>query len=140
MKSAKLALMLLSFALTAAAQTTGVTGTWRTTWIAPGDGAPNNIALTQNGTTITGTYTESVHGSYTCPVNGAVSAEGDISLDVKCSGGDDPHGAYEIQMLSTSVSDLEIEGVYRVIGYDSHGSFKMEKLLCFLPEGCTNTQ
>jgi hypothetical protein len=99
-----------------------LTGNWRITWLK--GGTPNKIKLTDSDGAITGTFAEDVGES--CPVTGSY-ASGTITLQVTCA-------KFTVQMKG-QLKDLEVTGNYVAYG-NATGEFKMEKLACWLPEGC----
>jgi hypothetical protein len=99
-----------------------LTGNWRITWL--NGGTPNKIQLADSDGAISGTFAKDSGES--CPVTGSYTS-GTITLQVTCT-------KFTVQMKGM-LKDLEVTGNYVAYGKVA-GEFKMEKLTCWLPEGC----
>ena len=108
----------------APAQTPALTGKWKIAWLS--GGCPNTIQLTQNPDQVSGTYTTCSNEA--CPVSGTI-VNGAVSLTFKCQ-------KWDIKLEGTLASDEQaIDGTYYAYG-NSTGKFKMDRIVCMLPEGC----
>lgn len=99
-----------------------LTGKWKVTWL--NGGTPNKLQLTDTDGNITGTF--AADGGDSCVVAGTTSA-GIVSLQVTCA-------KFNIQMKG-QLKEMDVTGNYVAYGNVS-GEFKMEKIICWLPEGC----
>lgn len=118
--------------LPAAQTTSSVTDTWKISWVnLEGNiGAPNTMKLTETMGRISGTY-KADDGS-ACPVDGTTS-EG-VSLLINCS-------QFSIKLEGKLGEDGTINGNYiYFVRTASTGTFKMEKITCWLPEGCKSAR
>jgi hypothetical protein len=120
-------LMLFGSVQTLAAQSAGdttLTGKWKFN-------NRSTMVLTETAGSVTGTWQDAV-GSEACPVTGT-DTNGIVNLHVACK---------------TYRYDLKLEGLASlnnnmVRGKSLQndlvpGDFMMERIICFLPEGCTN--
>jgi hypothetical protein len=116
--------LLCAFVGIAPAQTPDLTGKWKIAWMS--GGCPNTIQLTQNPDQVDGTYTTC--GNEVCPVSGT-SVSGAVSLIIKCQ-------KWDIKLEGALAPDKQtIDGTYYAYG-NSTGKFKMDRIVCMLPEGC----
>lgn len=128
MKFVRLAIALLTLVTLATAQDT-LSGKWKITWLQ--GGKPNIVNLTEDiKGHISGTYINDAKES--CPVAG--NTDKDIILVVICpSWSIAMAGHYDHAMGEPSD---EVVGKYLAFGTTS-GTFRMDRQICMLPEGCT---
>ncbi len=126
-------LALLSLAPFALAQKNGdnlpkpnLNGKWTIHWFVDGKeaGTRNTINLTETNGTFSGSFL--ADSGESCPVTGTLDNAKAV-LQVSCA-------KFAIS-LDGLLKGNEIDGDYTAYG-NSHGSFRMEKLTCWLPEGC----
>jgi hypothetical protein len=115
---------------TLSAQTSDISGKWKATWLS--GGTPNTITLTEKNGTVYGTFTAERYTARpgvedACPLTGT-HVGGRISLHATCPN-------WDISLDGTLTDDSTIEGGYVAYG-NSVGKFRMEKVTCWLPEGC----
>ncbi len=110
-----------AFAQTAA-QSAEMTGKWRATWLS--GGPPNTIQLTETKGILAGTYL--ADGGESCLVAGT-HLNDKVSLHVTCA-------VWKFEMNGKLTED-GVAGDYSAYG-NVYGAFKMEKIVCMLPEGC----
>ncbi|MGD0681616.1 MAG: hypothetical protein ABR990_06155 [Terracidiphilus sp.] len=135
--------MLLTFTLPVIcnAQTTNLAGKWRITWLASGKsvGKPNTINLTESSTggklaNLSGTFI--ADDGEKCTVSGMKSNDSDRQLDMKIS-----CNTWSISITGTvAVDGQQINGGYIIhhTSGPSLGDYVMDKIICMLPEGCSN--
>lgn len=122
MKLITYALLFAALSCAASAQTTEMTGKWKATWL--NGGTPNILQLTETNGVLAGAFL--ADGGESCPVAGT-HREDKVSLHVTCA-------AWQIEMNGKLTED-GVAGDYSAYGNVS-GAFKMEKMICMLPEGC----
>jgi hypothetical protein len=136
------ALLLVVFTLPAIshAQATSLAGKWKITWLDNGkpSGVPGTITLTETDYTTLG----SLSGKYIadngeqCTVSGQKSNDSARQLDMKIQ-----CATWRIAITGTiAVDGQQIKGgviFFRPSGPDL-GDYVMDKIVCMLPEGCTN--
>jgi hypothetical protein len=105
---------------------TTLTGKWD---FRLGTNLPNRMELTDDKSLVTGTYARTI--KEVCPVTGTDN-NGIINLKVICA--DKYH--FTLEGIE-SLTDQTAHGTYLVNGRVS-GNFTMERVTCFLPEGCKN--
>ena len=103
---------------------TTLTGTWKFN-------NRSKMVLTENTGNVTGTFQESTGGE-ACPVTGT-DANGIVNLKVSCK-------TYRYDLKLEGLAKLDNNEVYgKSLQNDIvPGEFTMERIICFLPEGCTN--
>ena len=135
MKSSKLAFVILVLAVVASAQSHNISGKWKTTWT-PAGGKPNTITLTEGAgnkiVSLSGTFI--ADSGEKCAVTGTKSNEANRQIDMKVKCAD-----WSISMTGTIADDGQsIEGQYTAhySSGPSLGDYRMDKIICMLPEGC----
>ncbi len=136
-------LMLLAFTLPGIcnAQTTNLAGKWRITWLDNGKpaGKPNTLNLTEKTigvtlATLSGTFI--ADNGEQCTVSGTKSNDANRQFDMKIS-----CATWSISITGTiAVDGQQIKGGY-IVHYPSGpslGDYVMDKIICMLPEGCSN--
>ncbi len=118
--------LLFVFVGIAQAQTTDLTGKWKIAWLS--GGCPNTILLAQHPHHVDGAYTTCSQEA--CPISGTI-VNNSVTLTLKCQ-------KFDIKLEGALSSDQQtIDGTYFAYG-NSSGKFKMDRIVCMLPEGCGN--
>lgn len=117
------AIMLFVGAMVAfGAPAANMSGKWKIKW---SRGTANNLTLTDTGGTVAGIYVNDTGEK--CIATGNILPKGSIGMIIHC-------GKQTI-WFSGSLADDVVTGNYTAEHQDN-GSFKMERVICMIPEGC----
>ena len=131
-----LVVLALSLAVCAQPQTANLTGTWRVT--GPQPSKPTTMILVDTAHVVSGTFTaDSGEGGIVTGQSAGTVDDGTVSLHVMC----ERWGMHMTGNLELDGSEVQgIHHIFRVMYGPNEqpiGKFKMVKIVCWLPEGCS---